>query len=65
MWMKTRVEVMRNNDVELLDFAMQWLRYSIFHDRNMKIKPSVDAARRPAAASAEQEHLWLKMAARF
>jgi Fe-S-cluster containining protein len=35
---EARVEAMRTDDVELLDFAMQWLRFSLFHERTMKIR---------------------------
>ena len=51
---EARIEAMRKDDSELLDFAMQWLRFSLFQDRTMRIKPSVAAARRQAAAAAEQ-----------
>ena len=41
-----RIAAMRSDDVELLEFAMQWLRFSLFRDRTMKIKPSVVEARK-------------------
>jgi Fe-S-cluster containining protein len=37
---ENRIEAMRKNDLELSDFAMQWLRFSLFHEKSMKIKPS-------------------------
>jgi Fe-S-cluster containining protein len=51
---EARVEAMRNDDVELLDFAMQWLRFSLFHDRTMKVKPSGAATKRYSATPAAQ-----------
>ncbi|MEJ2112055.1 MAG: hypothetical protein P8Z37_19535, partial [Acidobacteriota bacterium] len=38
---EARIEAMRTNDLELADFAMQWLRFSIFKEKSMKIKRSV------------------------
>jgi Fe-S-cluster containining protein len=38
---EARVEAMRNNDLELSDFAMQWLKFSLFKEESMKIKRSV------------------------
>jgi Fe-S-cluster containining protein len=51
---ESRVDAMRTDDVELLDFAMQWLRFSLFHERSMKVKPSIIEARRRAGADARQ-----------
>jgi|WetSurMetagenome_2_1015567.scaffolds.fasta_scaffold19482_5 uncharacterized protein len=50
-----RVEVMRHDDLELLDFAMQWLKFSLFHEQSIKIKPSVINARQEATAHTGQE----------
>ena len=44
-----RVDAMRRDDLELLDFAMQWLKFSLFQERTMKLKPSESRARRQAA----------------
>ncbi len=41
-----RIDAMRRNDMELLDFAMQWLKFSLFHEKSMKIKRSVLESRR-------------------
>jgi hypothetical protein len=49
-----RIEAMRKRDTELLDFAMQWLQFSLFHEKTMKIKPSVEEARRRKAAQVGQ-----------
>ena len=49
-----RVAVMRKDDLELLDFAMQWLKFSIFHEQSLKIKPSVVEAKIAAAAQTGQ-----------
>ena len=46
---EARVEAMRTSDEELLEFAMLWLRFSLFHEKTLKIKPSVREARRQAA----------------
>jgi hypothetical protein len=43
---ETRVEAMRTDDLELLDFAMQWLRFSLFGEKSMRVKKSVVEARR-------------------
>ncbi len=49
---EARLEAMRTDDEELLEFGIQWLRFSLFHQRTMKIKPSalIDAKRRAAGA---------------
>ena len=43
---EARVDAMRTSDEDLLDFAMQWLRFSLFGEKSMKIKPSVMEAKR-------------------
>jgi len=35
---EARVEALRADDGELLDFAMQWLRFAIFGERSMKMR---------------------------
>jgi Fe-S-cluster containining protein len=43
---EARVEVVRADDVELLELAMQWLRFALFGERTMKLlHPAVLAAR--------------------
>jgi Fe-S-cluster containining protein len=49
-----RAEAMRTSDEDLLDFAMQWLRFSLFGEKSMKIKASVMDARRRAMADGTQ-----------
>lgn len=49
---ETRVEVIREDGEELLEFAMQWLRFSLFGDKTMKIRKSVIEAHGRAAAAA-------------
>ena len=50
---EARLDALRQDDQELLDFAMQWLRFSLFGEKSMKVKPSVmDAKRRAMAAEA-------------
>jgi Fe-S-cluster containining protein len=41
---EARVEAIRTDDEELLDLATQWLRFSLFHEKTMKIKRSVAQA---------------------
>lgn len=43
---EARVEALKTDDDELLDFAMDWLRFSLFHDKTMKIRKSAIEARR-------------------
>jgi len=43
---ETRVEALRTDDVELLELATQWLRFGLFQERAVKIRPSVLEARR-------------------
>ncbi|MCL4401352.1 MAG: YkgJ family cysteine cluster protein [Acidobacteria bacterium] len=38
---EARVEAMRREDEELLDFGIQWLRFILFHERTMKIRQEV------------------------
>jgi len=40
-----RIEVMRKNDLDLSDFAIQWLKFSLFKEQTMKIKRSVMESR--------------------
>ncbi len=48
---EARAEAMRTSDEDLLDFAMQWLQFSLFNEKTMKIKPGVMEARREAMAA--------------
>lgn len=48
---EARAEAMRTSDEDLLDFAMQWLQFSLFNEKTMKIKPSVLEAKRQAMAA--------------
>jgi uncharacterized protein len=40
---EARVEAIRTDDEELLDLAMQWLRYSLFGERSMRLSPDAPA----------------------
>lgn len=42
-----RLEAIRTDDEELLEFAMQWLRFSLFNEKTMKLKTGVADAQRP------------------
>jgi len=44
---EARVEAMRTDDEDLLEFAMQWLRFALFKERTMKMKPQVPPAAKP------------------
>jgi len=35
---EARIEALRTDDIELLDFGMQWLRFCLFGDKTMRIK---------------------------
>jgi hypothetical protein len=37
---EARVEAIRTDDEELLEFAIQWLRFSLFKERAMKVRPT-------------------------
>jgi Fe-S-cluster containining protein len=41
-----RAEVMRRDDFELSDFAMQWLKFCLFHEESLKIKHAAKEAAR-------------------
>jgi Fe-S-cluster containining protein len=45
---EARVEALRSDDLELLEFAMGWLKFCLLHQKTMKIKPAVAEARRQA-----------------
>ncbi len=47
---EARVEAIRTDDVELLEFAMQWLRFALFKQKTLRIRREVAEARRNAAA---------------
>lgn len=49
-----RVEAMRKDDLELLDFATQWLKFSLFHEKSLKIKGSVLESKLGTIAQAGQ-----------
>ncbi len=50
-----KVEVIRKNDFELLDFAMHWLKFSLFHEKTMKIKRSVEETWQRTATQVGQD----------
>ena len=49
---EARVEALRSDDEELLDFGIQWLCFSLFGDKTMKIRREIVEARQQAAAEA-------------
>jgi uncharacterized protein len=46
---EARVDALRHDDQELLDFAMQWLRFCLFGDRTMKMKSAAASVPRRTA----------------
>jgi uncharacterized protein len=46
---EARMEALRTDDEELLEFAMQWLRFSLFSEKTMKVRRDVAQALRPQA----------------
>jgi uncharacterized protein len=47
---EARVEAIRTDDEELLDFAMQWLRFSLFGETTMRMKRAAHELQRTARA---------------
>ena len=47
---EVRVESLRSDDEELLEFALLWLRFSLFGEKTMKIRREVVEARKQAAS---------------
>ena len=45
---ETKQDVLRGDDDELLDFAMEWLRYSLLKEKTMRLKRGTPAVARPA-----------------
>jgi len=46
---EARVEAIRMNDVELLEFAMLWLRFSLFKEKTLRLNQKSAEVRRKAA----------------
>ena len=51
---ENRVEAIQGDDLELLDFAMQWLKFSLFKEESMKIKRSVLESKRGTVSQSGQ-----------
>jgi len=49
---EARVEALRHDDEELLEFALQWLHFSLFQEKTMKIRREVAEARRQGSQQA-------------
>jgi Fe-S-cluster containining protein len=49
---ESRREAIRTDDEELLDFAMEWLRFSLFNEKRMRLRPYVLESERRAAGGA-------------
>lgn len=52
---EARVEAIRTNDVELLEFGMLWLRFALFKEKTLRIKPRVAEAWRRRAAQEQSK----------
>ncbi len=50
---EARQEALRSDDVELLDFAMQWLRFSLCGEKTMRLKRGAEEVPRPSPAEPE------------
>jgi uncharacterized protein len=50
---EARQEALRTDEVELLDFAMEWLRFSLFNEKTMRLKKGAGERKRPAQAGPE------------
>jgi uncharacterized protein len=50
---EARQEALRTDDAELLDFAMDWLRFSLFNEKTMRPKQGAGELKRPAPAEPE------------
>ena len=48
---ETLLEAIRTDDEELLDFAMQWLRFSLFREKTMRLKGSIPEPQQRAAGN--------------
>jgi uncharacterized protein len=42
---EARVEALRTDDEELVEFGMQWLRFALFGERSMKIRRDSEAGK--------------------
>ena len=41
---EARVDALRSDDQELLDFGMQWLRFAIFGEKSMRLRPGAGSS---------------------
>lgn len=48
-----RVEALRTDDEELLEFAMEWLRFSLFNEKTMRLKSNAQEVKRGAHIPAD------------
>ena len=52
---EARVEALRTDDEELLDFGMQWLRFSLFGEKTMRLRKRAGRGPSPANPASEAE----------
>jgi len=50
---ETRIEALANDDEELLDFAIEWLQFSLFHEKRMRMRKPAGAAQPATSSGAE------------
>lgn len=54
---ETRIEAIAMDDVELLDFAMQWLRYCLFNEKTMRLRKTVLDAMKSVSREIGRAHV--------
>lgn len=50
---EARIEALADDDEELLEFAIEWLSYSLLHEKRMKLRKPAGAARPATSSGAE------------
>jgi len=50
---EARIEALANDDEELLDFAIEWLSFSLFHEKRMKLRKGAGATQPAASPGAD------------
>lgn len=50
---EARIEALATDDEELLEFAIDWLAFTLFHEKRMRLTKAAHAAKPPASAATE------------
>ncbi len=50
---EARIEALAKDDEDLLEFALDWLAYSLFHEKRMKMKKNINVAQAAATSKAK------------